>query len=117
MRPAASTRLVIVVAVAVTGSAAGQPAATSSSPPEPVDASILYVSLDDPFQRYVRQRLEGFRDGLAAAGRPVNLYLEFFDQARFGDRPTYAAEFRAWLHQKCLGAAAPATQVWARRCP
>src|SRR5262249_53066615 len=71
-----------------------------SSLPAPVDASILYVSLDDPFQRYVRQRLEGFRDGLASAGRPVNLYLEFFDQARFGDRPTYAAEFRAWLHQK-----------------
>jgi signal transduction histidine kinase len=81
--------------------------AAVSNPPEPAAApedlherGILLIASDDPAQPYVQEVYEGLRDALAAATPRTLLFREFFDVVRFGDRPAYAGEFRAWLRQK-----------------
>lgn len=61
---------------------------------------VLVVANDDPNRPYVRQALEGLRRALREGNSTAVLYTEFFDQVRFGDRPTYPEEFRAWLLHK-----------------
>lgn len=68
--------------------------------PEIDRPSVLVVSLDDPEQPYVQAVQDGFRQAFDEAGSPAVVYREYFDQIRFGDRPSYAAEFRTWLHRK-----------------
>lgn len=62
---------------------------------------ILFLVHDDPDRPYATDVVAGFRETLQS--RPnfaAPLYIEYFDQIRFGDRPTYTQEFVAWLHQK-----------------
>jgi signal transduction histidine kinase len=91
---------VLLLAVGVAGSPSVPDVASRPIAADLRDRGIVLVAGDDPAQPYVQQVYEGFRDALAAATTRTLLFREFFDAVRFGDRPEYAAEFRAWLFQK-----------------
>jgi hypothetical protein len=92
-----------VAIVIAAGWVSAQQPALPLQPLDPIGTGVLMISVDDPDQPYVRDLVEGFREGLDASPIPLVLYREFFDQIRFGDSPTYISEFRAWLHQKYRG--------------
>jgi len=94
----AGVSLPLLLAVSLAGVPSTQDR-TASGPDVPPHG-ILLIAGDDSAQPYVREIYEGFRDVLGTATTPTVLFREFFDIVRFGDRPAYAAEFRAWLQQK-----------------
>ena len=64
--------------------------------------AMLFISVDDPTRSYVQNVIRGLQEALAQATQPPLLYLEFFDEARFGD-VSYEDDYRAWLERKYRG--------------
>src|SRR3954469_11628392 len=91
---------VLLLALGLAGSPSAPDVAGRPTVADLPERGILLVAGDDPGQPYVQQIYEGFRDALSSATSRTLLFREFFDAVRFGDRPEYAGEFRAWLFQK-----------------
>jgi len=89
--------LVLAATAARAGASVPQPA-DAPGPPDTRPA-ILFISVDDPTRSYVVSVIRGLQETLLKAPRSPLLYLEFFDEARFGD-VTYEQDFRAWLARK-----------------
>jgi signal transduction histidine kinase len=87
----------LVLAALLTGAL---PPQSVPAPPLTGNPAILLVAGDDPGQPYVQEVYEGFREVLDAKAPNAILFREFFDVVRFGDRPSYASEFRRWLFEK-----------------
>jgi hypothetical protein len=60
---------------------------------------MLFISMDDPRRSYVLNMMRGLQETLAEAPQPPLLYLEFFDDARFGD-VSYEEDYLTWLARK-----------------
>jgi signal transduction histidine kinase len=105
VRPS-STLCIVSVAVSLLGTPvrlAGTPVADVFRQPSVVPApsltpAILVIVADDPTAPYVGPLVSGLQEA-TSGGHATVLYLEFFDQVRFGD-PTHAAEFSEWLQRK-----------------
>jgi signal transduction histidine kinase len=62
--------------------------------------AILMISTDDPGRPHVQELVQGFLAAVSEAAVPPTVYVEYFDQVRFGDRPAYGTEFLEWLGRK-----------------
>jgi signal transduction histidine kinase len=73
--------------------------AQANDEPAPRQPAIVLLAIDDLTLPYVRLIYEAFSETVAKAPRPVALYFESLDGARFG-APGYLESVRGWLRQK-----------------
>jgi signal transduction histidine kinase len=78
----------------------GVPAAAPGAPAVAPSPAILMISTDDPGRPHVQELVRGFLAAVSEAAAPPAVYVEYFDQVRFGDRPAYGTDFLEWLERK-----------------
>ena len=93
--------LIAVLLWTMAARTSGAPPAQSANPPSSSHPrpAMLFISVDDPTRSYVQNVIRGLQESLGEAEQPPLLYLEFFDEARFGDL-SYEEDYRAWLARK-----------------